>query len=147
MSSLEIVCAFESKTYPLQISSMGKASQQPCSVLVTGLRGGWTRGSHSFAFQPLSAPPQRVCGLQGWTRGIPQTILQNNNNSDGNNRAASYKHHHSQMGPAPTRPQRPQWACTAPPASSLLAPGPQGGRGSLEPSSTWASVGPSVKWE
>ncbi|XP_036718860.1 LOW QUALITY PROTEIN: tumor susceptibility gene 101 protein-like [Balaenoptera musculus] len=37
---------------------------------------------------------------EGWSRGIPQTILQNNNNSDGNNRAASYKHHYSQTGPA-----------------------------------------------
>lgn len=65
MSSLEIVCAFKSKTYLLQISFVRKASQHPCSVLQMGLHGRPTGVSHSFAFQPLGPTPE---GLQGSLR-------------------------------------------------------------------------------
>lgn len=65
MSGLEIVCAFKSKIYLLQVSFVRKASQHPCSVLRMGLHGRPTGVSHSFAFQPLSPTPE---GLQGSLR-------------------------------------------------------------------------------
>lgn len=65
MSGLEIVCAFKSKTYLLQISFVRKSSQHPCSGLRIGLHGRLTGVSHSFAFQPLEPTPE---GLQGCLR-------------------------------------------------------------------------------
>lgn len=65
MSGLEIVCAFKSKIYLLQVSFVRKASQHPCSVLRMGLHGRPTGVSHSFAFQPLGPTPE---GLQGSLR-------------------------------------------------------------------------------
>lgn len=99
MSGLEIVCAFQSKIYSLQILICGEGC--PAALLCAGDGASWRTNQtvSSFAFLPLSAPPWTVCGLQAWARERSQRSLQTMTTVMAMT-AAAYKHHRGQSWPA-----------------------------------------------
>lgn len=111
MSGLEIVCAFQSKIYSLQILICGEGC--PAALLCAGDGASWrtNQTGSSFAFLPLSAPPWTVCGLQAWAREHSQRSLQTMTTVMAMT-AAAYKHHQGQSWPAgSTAKLIPTWLC------------------------------------